>query len=62
MISQLKYLGFILLLFSLFPLASCSNEDDVVKRLTSKQKETYAQNISGEYPGRYVIILNSATL
>ena len=56
MISQLKYLGFILLLFSLFPLASCSNEDDVVKRLTSKQKETYAQNISGEYPGRYVII------
>ena len=56
MISQLKYLGFILLLFSLFPLASCSNEDDVVKRLTGKQKETYAQNISGEYPGRYVII------
>ncbi|MBP5388021.1 MAG: DUF4840 domain-containing protein [Prevotella sp.] len=27
-----------------------------MKRLTSKQKETYAQNISGEYPGRYVII------
>ena len=56
MISKLKYLGFILLLFSLFSLASCSNEDDVVKRLTNKQKETYAQNISGEYPGQYVII------
>ena len=56
MISKLKYLGFILLLFSLFSLASCSNEDDVVKQLTGKQKETYAQNISGEYPGRYVII------
>ncbi len=56
MISKLKYLGFILLLFTLFSLASCSNEDDVEKRLTSKQKETYAQNISGEYPGRYVIV------
>ena len=26
-----------------------------MKRLTSKQKETYAQNISGEYPGQYII-------
>lgn len=53
---KLKFLGFIPLLFSVFSLASCSNEDDVVKQLTGKQKETYAQNISGEYPGRYVII------
>ena len=37
-------------------LASCSNDDNVVKRLTNEQKETYAQNISGEYPGQYIII------
>ena len=37
-------------------LASCSNDDNVVKRLTNEQKETYAQNISGEYPGQYLII------
>lgn len=52
---KLKFLGFIPLLFTVFYLASCSSEDDVVKRLTSKQKETYAQNISGEYPGKYII-------
>ena len=52
---KLKFLGFILLLFTVFYLASCSSEDDVVKQLTSKQKETYAQNISGEYPGQYII-------
>ena len=52
---KLKFLVVILLLFTLLSLASCSNEDDVVKRLTSKQKETYAQNISGEYPGQYII-------
>ena len=56
---KLKFLGVILLLFTLLSLASCSNEDDVVKQLTGKQKETYAQNISGEYPGRYVIIYKS---
>ncbi len=52
---KLKFLGFISLLFSVFSLASCSSEDDVVKQLTSKQKEAYAQNISGEYPGQYII-------
>ena len=36
-------------------LASCGS-DNVEKRLTSEQRELYAQNISGEYPGRYVII------
>jgi len=56
MIRKLKFLRFILLLFILFSLASCSNEDDPVQRLTNKQKETYAQNISGEYPGEYIII------
>ena len=53
---NLKFLGIIPLLFTVFYLASCSSENDVVKRLTSKQKETYAQNISGEYHGRYVIV------
>ena len=37
-------------------LASCSSDDDVVRRLTNEQKETYAQNISGEYPGQYIIV------
>ena len=37
-------------------LASCSSDDDVVRRLTNEQKETYAQNISGEYPGLYIIV------
>ena len=39
-----------------FSLASCSNDDHWEKRLTNEQKETYAQNISGEYPGQYIII------
>ena len=37
-------------------LASCSSDDDVVRRLTNEQKETYAQNISGEYPGQNIIV------
>ena len=46
----------ILAMLVAFSLASCNSDDDVVKQLTSKQKEMYAQNISGEYPGEYVII------
>ena len=46
-------------MFTVFYLASCSSENDVVKRLTNKQKETYAQNISGEYPGQYIITYKS---
>ena len=56
---KFKFLGIISLLFTVFYLASCSSEDDVVKRLTSKQKETYAHNISGEYPGQYIITYKS---
>ena len=37
-------------------LTSCSSDDIVEKRLTHTQKETYGQNISGEYPGQYVIV------
>ena len=40
-----------LTMLATFFLVSCGSEDDVVKQFTSKQKETYAQNISGEYPG-----------
>lgn len=32
-----------------FSLASCGSDDSWEKRLTNEQKETYAQNISGEY-------------
>ena len=39
-----------------FSLASCSSDDNVERRLTNTQKETYGQNISGEYPGQYIII------
>ena len=37
-------------------LASCSSDDNVERRLTTNQKERYAQNISGEYSGEYIII------
>ena len=37
-------------------LASCSSDDNVERGLTLTQKETYGQNISGEYSGEYIII------
>ena len=40
----------------MFFLASCCSDDNVERRLTNTQKETYGQNISGEYPGEYIII------
>ena len=39
-----------------FSLASCSSDDNMERRLTTNQKEMYAQNISGEYSGEYIII------
>ena len=36
--------------------ASCNSDDNVERRLTTNQKERYAQNISGEYSGEYIII------
>ena len=41
---------------AMLSLASCSSDDNVERRLTNTQKETYGQNISGEYPGEYIII------
>ena len=45
----------VFVMLAVVSLASCGS-DDVEKRLTSEQRELYAQNISGEYPGQYVII------
>ena len=39
-----------------FSLASCSSDDNVERGLTLTQKETYGQNISGEYSGEYIIV------
>lgn len=39
-----------------FSLDSCSSDDNIERRLSHEQRETYGQNISGEYPGEYVII------
>jgi len=36
-------------------LASCNNDNDVEMRLTHQQKETYGQNITGEYAGRLIV-------
>ena len=47
-------LAFVML--AAFFLASCCSDDNVERRLTNTQKETYGQNISGEYPGEYIII------
>ena len=45
-----------LAMLAAFYLASCGSDDNLEGRLTHEQKETYAQKISGEYPGRYVIV------
>ena len=45
-----------LTMLAAFSLASCSSDDNVERRLTHTQKETYGQNLSGQYPGEYVII------
>lgn len=37
------------MMLAAFSLASCSSDNNWEKRLTNEQKETYAQNISGEY-------------
>ena len=52
----MKIWRLVLATLAAFSLASCSSDDDVVRRLTNEQKETYAQNISGEYPGQYIIV------
>ena len=52
----LKVLRFVVTMLVVVVLASCGSDDHVEKRLTHGQKEAYAQNISGEYRGRYIIV------
>ena len=47
---------FFVMCAALLSLVSCGNDDIVERRLTYEQKETYGQNISGEYPGQYIIV------
>ena len=44
------------MIVAMFSLDSCSSDDNVERQLTNTQKETYGQNISGEYPGLYIIV------
>ena len=46
----------LIMIVAMFSLASCSSDDNVERQLTNTQKETYGQNISGEYPGQYIIV------
>lgn len=39
----------------LVALASCNNDNDIEMRLTHQQKETYGQNIAGEYTGQLIV-------
>ena len=52
----MKIWRIIFMMLAAFSLASCSSDDSVERRLTTNQKERYAQNISGEYSGEYIII------
>lgn len=52
----LKIGRYALMLSVALTLASCNKNENIVKWLTSEQKETYAQNLSGGYPGKYFII------
>jgi len=36
-------------------LVSCNSDNDVEMRLTDRQKETFGQNITGEYTGRLIV-------
>ena len=36
-------------------LASCNSDNDVEMRLTHQQKETFGQNIAGEYTGKLIV-------
>ena len=44
------------LVLAVLSLASCNSDDNVERRLTAEQKETYGRSISGKYQGQYLII------
>ena len=50
------YVNIFVMCAAMLSLASCNSDDNVERRLTGNQKEMYAQNISGEYSGEYIII------
>ena len=50
------YVNIFVMCAALLSLVSCNSDDNVERRLTTNQKERYAQNISGEYSGEYIII------
>ena len=54
------YVNIFVMCAAMLSLASCTNDDNMERRLTLTQKETYGQNISGEYSGEYtnVMLLN----
>ena len=47
------YVNIFVMCAAMLSLASCNSDDNVERRLTTNQKERYAQNISGEYSGEY---------
>lgn len=49
-----------LLFFLIAALAVACSKDPVYHGLTEKEKETYAQSIAGDYPGRYEIVYTDA--
>ena len=51
-----KIWRFAIAMLAAFSLASCSSDDNIERRLSHEQRETYGQSISGEYPGEYVIV------
>ncbi len=48
------YVNIFVMCAAMLSLASCNSDDNVERRLTTNQKERYAQNISGEYSGEYI--------
>ena len=50
------YVNIFVMCAAMLSLASCNSDDNVERRLTTNQKGRYAQNISGEYSGEYIII------
>ena len=45
----MKFWKIAFVMLAAFSIASCSSDDNVERRLTNTQKETYGQNISGEF-------------
>ena len=42
-------------MLAILTLTSCNNDNDIEMRLTHKQKESFGQNITGEYAGKLIV-------